>query len=180
MSRLHQLKACKNEFKTFFSCHQNCEKIIFFIDNEFYEEKKLIQEFLFVLFFLLFKQIMMMGNEKTKVWSVYWKISTQEKLLHKWENRFASGARRRRKKYNQETEMFSDLHIPADPNQQIPTNPLKTWRTLFEGKNLDIKEIIQFFQICSPFFISIEQKDSTKLGESNLLFSSLIRCRFRT
>lgn len=66
--------------------------------------------------------------------------------------------------------MFSDLHIPADPNQQIPTNPLKTWRTLFEGKNLDIKEIIQFFQICSPFFISIEQKDSTKLGESNLTF----------
>jgi hypothetical protein len=63
--------------------------------------------------------------------------------------------------------MFGDLQNLQ--NNQIPQNPLKQWRTLFDQKNLDVKEIIQYFQICAPFFISVTQKDSNALGELLLL-----------
>lgn len=66
--------------------------------------------------------------------------------------------------------MFSDLHNKSDGLVSIPENPLKAWRNLFETKALEIKEIVQYFQIVSPFFITIEQKDSTTLGEFLIFF----------
>lgn len=51
--------------------------------------------------------------------------------------------------------------------EEPPERPIKKWRTLFENKNLDHKDLIQYIQTAAPFFItcSTEVKESSELGE---------------
>lgn len=53
-----------------------------------------------------------------------------------------------------------------------PEKPIKKWRELFEAKNLDHKDLVQYYQICAPYFINIDQKDSLSevLGKQPKLY----------
>lgn len=60
------------------------------------------------------------------------------------------------------------LSLNAMPGvEEPPERPIKKWRTLFENKNLDHKDLIQYIQTAAPFFItcSTEGKENYELGE---------------